>query len=362
VFVRRLWLTDWRNHDALDLSFAAGLTAVVGANGQGKTNLVEAIAYLATLDSFRGAPADALVRVGADAAVVRAEVVHDDGRELLVEAELARVGRARVQVNRQRLARSRDLLGVLRASVFSPDDLELVKGGPAERRRYLDDTLVALHPRNDALRNDLDRVLRQRSTLLKQAGGRLSGDVALTLDVWDAKLAQLGEALAAARAALIEVLSPRVTLAYERLAERPSAISLRYDAPWRSVGLAEALAAGRAEDVRRQQCLVGPHRDELLLAVNALPARTHGSQGESRTLALALRLAAHETVTEQVGSPPVLLLDDVFSELDPQRSAALLAHLPRGQVILTTAGGLPDGVSAERIVTMHAGPRRPTPG
>ena len=355
MFVRRLWLTDWRNHRVLELSFAPGLTAVVGANGQGKTNLVEAIAYLATLDSFRGAPVDALVRAGAQSAVVRAEVVHDDGRELLVEAELPRTGRARIQVNRQRLARSRDLLGVLRASVFSPDDLELVKGGPAERRRYLDTTLVALHPRHDALRSDLERVLRQRSTLLKQAGGRLTNEIALTLDVWDAKLAQLGEALAAARAALITDLSPRITLAYERLAGRASAVSLEYDAPWRAMGLAAALEAGRVEDVRRQQCLVGPHRDELVLGVNMLPARTHASQGESRTLALALRLAAHEAVTERVGSPPVLLLDDVFSELDPQRSAALLAHLPRGQVVLTTATGLPLGVEPERVVTIVAG-------
>ena len=260
MFVRRLWLTDWRNHASVDLAFAPGLTAVVGANGQGKTNLVEAIAYLATLGSFRDAPTEALVRAGADAAVLRAVVVHDDGRELLIEAELPRTGRARVQVNRQRLGRSRDLLGVLRATVFSPDDLELVKGGPSERRRFLDDTLVALHPRHDALRSDLERVLRQRSTLLKQAGGRLSTEVELTLDVWDAKLAQIGEALAAARVALIDALAPRVASAYERLAERPSAVTLEYDAPWRATGLAAALAAGRVEDVRRQQCLVGPHR------------------------------------------------------------------------------------------------------
>src|SRR5207237_5582271 len=173
----------------------SGLTVVQGANGEGKTNLLEAVGYLATLSSFRGAPAEALVRVGAESAVVRAEGERE-GRSLLIEASLPRVGRDRVLVNRQPLRRARDLVGYLRVSVFSPDDLALVKGGPAERRRYLDDTLVALHPKNDVLQGDLDRVLRQRNTLLKQAGGRLTDEVAATLDVWDAKLASLGGALA----------------------------------------------------------------------------------------------------------------------------------------------------------------------
>jgi DNA replication and repair protein RecF len=350
MFVSRLWLSDWRNHEALELSFARGLTAVIGPNGRGKTNLVEAIAYLATLESFRGAPTDALVRAGADAAFVRAEVTHDDGRDLLIETEIPRVGRSRVQVNRQKLHRSRDLLGVLRVSVFSPDDLVLVKGGPSERRRFLDDTLVALHPKHDALRSDLERVLRQRSTLLKQAGGRLTTEVALTLDVWDAKMASLGEAMAEARTTLVSELGPRVADAYERLAGRPSAVVLEYEASWRREGLANALAAGRADDVRRQQCLVGPHRDDLALALNTLVARTHASQGESRTLALALRLAAHEAVGDRVGSSPVLVLDDVFSELDEARSAALLANLPAGQVVLTTAAGIPDGINPDRLI------------
>ena len=180
----RLWLTDFRSYASADIAFAQGLTALLGQNGEGKTNVMEAIGYLATLSSFRGAPSDALVRSGASSAIVRAEGERE-GRQLLIEAEIAATGRGRVQVNKQKLARTRDLLGALRVSVFAPDDLELVKGGPAERRRYLDDALVARRPAFDSLRSDLDRILRQRNALLKQAGGRLSPEVEATLMVWD---------------------------------------------------------------------------------------------------------------------------------------------------------------------------------
>ena len=355
MLVRRLWLADFRNYVEAELVFADGLTVVVGANGQGKTNLVEAVGYLATLASFRAVPTDALVRVGADQAIVRADVCHDDGRELLVEAEIARVGRSRIQVNRQRLARGRDLLGVLRASVFSPDDLILVKGAPSERRVFLDDTVVALTPKLDALRTDLDRVLRQRTSLLKQAGGRLTNDIELTLDVWDAKLAAVGEMLAEARSTLVAELTDEVAMAYEQLAGASVSVSVSYVAPWRAVGLAASLAAARNDDLRRQVCTVGPHRDDLQITLAGLPARTHASQGEQRCLALALRLAAHRLVATRIGSPPILLLDDVFSELDPARTRALVAHLPAGQALLTTASPLPDGIAPERVVTVVDG-------
>jgi len=355
VLVRRLWLADFRNYAAAELVFADGLTVVVGANGQGKTNLVEAVGYLATLGSFRGVPTEALVRVGADHAIVRADVCHDDGRELLVEAEIARVGRSRIQVNRQRLTRGRDLLGVLRASVFSPDDLILVKGAPSERRAYVDDALVALTPKLDALRTDLDRVLRQRTSLLKQAGGRLTNDVELTLDVWDAKLTSVGESLAEARSTLVDELTDEVAMAYEQLAGASASVLVSYVAPWRSIGLAASLTAARSDDLRRQVCTVGPHRDDLQITLAGLPARTHASQGEQRCLALALRLAAHRLVAMRIGSPPILLLDDVFSELDPARTRALVAHLPAGQALLTTASPLPEGIAPERVVTVVDG-------
>jgi len=349
VLLRHLWLTDFRSYHQAELELGPGLTALLGDNGEGKTNLLEAVGYLATLSSFRGAPNEAMVRRDAAMVVVRAEGERD-GRALLIEAEITPAGRGRVQVNRQRLARSRDLLGALRVSVFAPDDLDLVKGGPAERRRYLDDALVAASPKLDALRSEVDRVLRQRNALLRQCGGRLSEEVELTLAVWDDKLVSAGEALAEARSALLDDLAPVLSTAYDQLAGRPAEVAAAYLAPWREQGLAAALVAARRDELRRGVSLVGPHRDDLVLTIGGLPARTHASQGEQRSLALALRLAAHHVVSDATGSTPVLLLDDVFSELDPDRSDALLAHLPPGQTLLTSAAGLPPGARPDVVL------------
>jgi len=359
VHLHRLWLTDFRSYSTAELQFAPGLTALLGANGQGKTNIMEAVGYLATLSSFRGAPTEALIRRGAASAVVRAEGERE-GRSLLIEAEITSSGRGRVQVNKQRLSRTRDLLGALRVSVFSPDDLELVKGGPAERRRYLDETLVARRTSLDALRTDLDRILRQRNALLKQSGGRLSAEIEATLMVWDAKLVDVGEALADARAALIEDLAPVLTSSYDHVAGQMAHVGAVYEAPWRQAGLGAALEAVRRDELRRGTSLVGPHRDELLLTIDGMPARTHASQGEQRSLALALRLAAHQVVTDSTGTPPILLLDDVFSELDPDRSWALLAHLPVGQTLLSSATGLPPGAHPEQVFRIEDGSVRPS--
>lgn len=361
MLVRSLELIDFRNFRSAQLTFGPGVTAVIGDNGQGKTNLAESLAFLATLDSFRGAPMDALIRSGADTAILRAEVHHDDGRDLLIEAEISRSGRNRVLVNRQRLTRSRELLGVLRVSVFSPDDLTLIKGGPGERRRFMDDSLVALAVKHDALRLEIDRILKQRNSLLKQAGtdsranGRLTPEIELTLDVWDAKLAQSGEQLGHARATLIARLAPMVSLAYEQLAGVLTPIELIYEPTWRSVGLMSALVAARPEDIRRQSSTVGPQRDDVDLVLNGLPARTHASQGEQRCLALSLRLAVHRLIADKVGAPPILVLDDVLSELDPSRATALLRHVPAGQVLITTAGQLPADAHPDRILRIVGG-------
>jgi DNA replication and repair protein RecF len=368
VQLTHLWLHDFRNYSSAHLTLPPGLTVVRGANGEGKTSLLEGIGYLATLASFRGVPGEALVRDGATQAVVRGEGERQ-GRQLLVEAEIALHGRGRVAVNKQRLRRSSDLLDAVRVSVFAPDDLELVKGGPSARRRYLDDTLVALSPKHDALRRDLERILRQRTALLRQSAAsshgsrRLSPDIAITLDVWDAKLVTAGEALADARAALVADLEPALAKAYADLVSDPGCVPKRnggvvsatYDAPWRAAGLGAALADARTEELRRGVCLVGPHRDDLTLRINAMPARTHASQGEQRSMALALRLGAHRLVADALDDVPVLLLDDVFSELDPGRTEALLHHLPPGQAVLTTAGPIPAGAKPDQVVTVTAG-------
>lgn len=358
MLVSSLWLTDFRSYSSAELTLTPGFTALVGHNGAGKTNLMEGLAWLATLSSFRGAPGEAMVRQGAETAVIRAEAIRED-RKLLIEAQLARNGRNRVQVNRQPLRRSRDLLGALRVTVFTPDDLVVVKGGPGERRRFIDDALVALHPRHDALRTDMDKVLRQRSTLLKQSGGSLDQSAAFTLEVWDTKLVEAGEALAKARVDLLDRMRPELAATYDALAQRPAEVDVRYQSDWAETGLAAALVAARRDDLRRGVCTVGPHRDEIELRIGGFPSRTQCSQGEQRTLALALRLAVHRVVAEEAESAPVLLLDDVFSELDPGRSAALLANLPRGQVLLTTAGVLPPGAHPDVVLEISGGTIKP---
>lgn len=355
MIIQRLELSQFRNYDSAEITFSKGVTAIIGANGQGKTNLAEALGYLATLKSFRGVPTEAMIRTGADTAIIRAEIAHDEDRMMLVEAELSRVGKNRTQVNKQKLIRSRDLLGVVRTTVFSPDDLDLIKGAPSLRRDFLDDALVALSAKHDVVCRDVDHIVRQRNALLKQARGRLTVDIATTLDVWDEKLAVRGSELGDARAQLIDRLVPKVQDAYEQLAESLVPVNLVYEPRWRRVGLAVALGEARGDDIRRSISTCGPHRDDIDLVINGLSARTQSSQGEQRTLVLALRLAVHRCVAEEVGSSPILILDDVLSELDPQRSAALLRHFPVGQVLITTAGELPDLAHIERVIHISAG-------
>ena len=352
--ISHLWLQDFRNYTELDLAFGPGRVVVTGQNGQGKSNLLEAIGYLGTLGSFRGAPVDALIAAGVDAAVVRADV-QNEGRELLVEAELQRARPNRIQVNRQKVSPARDIIGLLPVTVFGPDDLELVKGGPGLRRRYLDDLLVQLHPRNDKLRSEVDRVLKQRNALLRQAKGRLSPEVESTLVVWNAKLAEAGEAWGEARKALTAALAPRVHAAYESLAGAGFPVVIRYEPPWMTTGLAAAIAEIQADEVRRGVTLVGPHRDEVELWLSAMPARTHASQGEQRTLALALRIAGHQVLAERRGTSPVLLLDDVFSELDDARASALLDLLVADQTFITTATNIPPVAGEVQQLTVTGG-------
>jgi DNA replication and repair protein RecF len=348
VRLSRLWLQDFRSYEQLELPLDQGLTAIVGPNGIGKTNLLEAIGLLATLKSFRGAPTESLIRRGAERAVIRAEGTRDD-RDVLIELELGS-RRTRAQVNRQRLQRARDLLGALRITVFAPDDLALVKEGPSVRRGYLDDVAVALDPRTDAVLRDLDRILRQRNALLRQSHGRLDEAGEATLEVWDAKLAATGTELTERRERLVGRLVPHVERSYEVLAGRPVPVTAHYERSWTAPTLGEALVAARDGDVRRGVTSVGPHRDELVIGLDGLSARTEASQGEQRTLALALRLAGHLLVTESVGEPPLLLLDDVLSELDPGRSTALLSNLPAGQTVITSASDLPPDAVPDRLL------------
>ncbi len=352
--LRQLWLKDFRSYVELDLELPDGLTCVVGENGIGKTNLLEAIGYLVHLKSFRGADNSAMVAIGADRAVVRGQG-SSKGRELLVEAEIPRTGRGRVQVNRQRLQRGADLAAAARISVFAPDDLATIKGSPGLRRDFLDDSVVALWPRQDDTRRTLVQVLRQRNALLRQRGGRLDADGALMLDIWDERLAAAGEAMGAARLSLVNDLSPYVDRSYRQLSRRDDVVSLHYEPAWFDEGLEAALKQTRKEDLRRGTSLVGPHRDDVMVMLNGAPSRSHASQGEQRTLALALRLGVHLLLSERHGEPPLLLLDDVFSELDRFRTAALFEALPLGQALLTTAVSLPEGADPALVLEAKPG-------
>ncbi len=351
-----LTIADFRNISEIALEpDPDGTTLITGANGAGKSSVLEAIGYLSTLQSFRGAPRDALVRRGAEQAIIRCETRVGD-RSLVIEAELSTLGRSRAQVNRQAVRRRDDLHDALRTTVFSPEDVGVVRSGPAERRRFLDDALAVMDPKAARIAEDVERVLRQRTALLRNAGRRLTPEVASTLDVWDSRLAESGTALVEARESMVDQIAPLARAHYSRLSGVKTPVGLEYRRSW-SGALAAALEQARAEDVSRGVSTVGPHRDELELTLRGMPARTHASQGEQRSLALALRLAGHQLATERLGSPPVLLLDDVFSELDQSRSRALLAGLPPGQAIVTTALPPPPEVSVAKAYSLVAGGR-----
>lgn len=343
--LQRLWLADFRNYPHLELELPPGTSLIVGLNGEGKTNLLEAVYYLATMTSFRVNTTEALIRTGPDIseAVVRGEMLVDQ-REVLFEAALRATGRSQFQVNRQKVRR-RDLLGLAPVSIFMPDDLVLLKGGPGERRRFLDDALSQIDPRLDVVRSDMESILRQRNALLRQSGSQLSSESAVTLDVWDEKLADVGERLTDARRHLVAKLSTKAASAYEEIAVQATPMEMAYQSTWLPGGLEEALSQARREDLRRGLTTVGPHRDDVSVFLDGRPARTHASQGEQRSLALALRLAAHRELEEATGQSPLLLLDDVFSELDPERSRGVLGALRSEQTLLTTAGTLPADIT-----------------
>jgi DNA replication and repair protein RecF len=392
MHLTRLALTDFRSYVDVNVPLTPGVTIFSGHNGEGKTNLVEAVGYAATLASHRAAQDAPLIRKGADQAIIRA-AISTSANDALVEIEL-NAGRAnRVRLNRTPLSRPRDVLGVLRTVLFAPEDLALVKGDPGERRRFLDDLLVAMAPRYAAVRADYDRVVKQRTALLKSAGpkgapkGRQSSDaVTATLDVWDAHLARTGAELIVAREHLVAALRPPVENSYAAVAgdgRGPAGIEYRrsfesQDPEEATHGervraaeqaLKEALLEVRTSELDRGVCLAGPHRDELELSVRGLPARGYASHGESWSLALALRLASFDLL--RAGrEDPVLILDDVFAELDTGRRDRLAALVAEAEQVLVTAAvpedipslltGAHFRVSAGTL-TEVAPPREPAP-
>jgi DNA replication and repair protein RecF len=357
MYVRRVELTDFRSYERVAVDLDPGVAVLVGQNGMGKTNLVEALGYVATLDSHRVATDAPLVRAGAASAVIRCEIVHD-GRELLVELEIVPGKANRARLNRSPVRRPRDVLGALRMVLFAPEDLELVRGDPSERRRYLDDLLVARLPRFAGVRADYDRVVKQRNALLRTAyltrkvGGTRGQDLS-TLAVWDQHLAQHGAELLAGRLELVAALGPHLTKAYDAVAAGRASASITYSSRLGTVPadrsvLEEALLASLAErrpaEIERGVTLVGPHRDDLGLTLGDLPAKGYASHGESWSFALALRLAAYDLLRSD-GIEPVLVLDDVFAELDTGRRDRLAALVADATQLLVTCA-VPEDVPA----------------
>ena len=353
MYIEHLAVWDYRNFGRAELwPSPEGVTLLAGPNGSGKTNLLEAIGYLASLRSFRASPTPSLVRAGCQQGLVSV-AARREGRALQLEAEVLLSGRGRLRLNRQAVARPEDFVGALLVTVFSPDDIELVKGGPQARRDCLDAMLVALWPKLALVGANLERALRQRNALLRSAGGVLRPGMEGVLDVWDDKVAEAGEVAAAARERLVEALVPEVEAAYGELGGRDR-VELHYERSWDGA-LLDALRRSRAVDLRRGVTGAGPQRDELHLSLDGLMARMQASQGQQRSLALALRLSGHALVARQHGTAPVLLLDDVFSELDRRRSAALAQCLPAGQVLLTTAGPVPAELLVRAAAEVRAG-------
>jgi len=377
VFVSHLELADFRNYESASLALAPGPNLIVGSNGQGKTNLVESVAYLATLGSHRVSSDQALIRQGRDAAIVRARLEHA-GRQVLVELQLNRQGANRAQVNRAP-AKPRDLPRHAHAVLFAPEDLALVRGEPSGRRRFLDQLLVQLTPRMAGVLADYERVLKQRNTLLKSArAARVAASQLSTLDVWDERLVDLGSEIIEARGRLVSALRPFVGDAYAAIAgevheaEIASELSILGAAPDEETEVSEqsvrteidqseaasaftaALAHNRRAELERGLTLTGPHRDDVLLRLNGLPARGYASHGESWSFALALRLASAALLrAESPAGDPVLILDDVFAELDESRRQRLSDAVGGYEQVLITAAVESDVPAALAVHTVR---------
>ena len=356
MFVTELSLTDFRNYSSASLELSAGVNVFVGSNGQGKTNLVEAVEYLSTMASHRVASSAPLIRAGCDSAILRAKVqaAHDDPRIISVEMEVAH-GRSNVaRLNRAPVPRPRDMVGALRTVVFSPVDLAIVRGDPSDRRGWLDSLVVTRWPRMAGIRQDLDRVLKQRNALLKSMAGRSmrpsGGDADTTLAAWDEQLATVGAELLHARLDTLADVLPHLQLAYETIAPVNNQVQANYKTGLDLDGVTESenvretlqerllssMEARRTEELNRGVTLVGPQRDDIELFVGELPAKGYASHGECWSLALALRLGGFALVRDD-GTEPVLVLDDVFAELDTSRRDRLAGAITDAEQVLITA-------------------------
>lgn len=400
MYLEKLSLTDFRSYAQVDLSLEPGVTVLVGSNGIGKTNLMEAIGYLATLNSHRVSTDAPLLRFGTDRALIRAKLVRGEQATVLeLEINASRANRGRI--NRSNPVRARDLLGICQTVLFAPEDLALVKGDPSNRRRFLDELLVSLMPRHAATRSDYDRVLKQRNALLKSGrAGKFTAGHEATLDVWDQHMARAGAELLHARLELVDRLQPHLKNAYAQLTDGSKEASAVYrstlqdilddDGAGAGAGTSpepgadfavealrddlrllsveqlteryiQAFAASRRRELERGISLVGPHRDELELVLGSAPAKGYASHGETWSMCLSLRLASYYVMLDDArtgGSPPILILDDVFAELDVQRRRKLAAIVSGAEQVLVTAAvedDIPEELTGRRVKVIPGG-------
>ncbi|RAX45147.1 DNA replication/repair protein RecF [Arthrobacter sp. AQ5-06] len=397
MYLEHLSLTDFRSYAQVDLPLEPGVTVLVGSNGIGKTNLMEAIGYLATLSSHRVSSDAPLLRFGTDRALVRARLVRG-GQTTVLELEINASRANRGRINRSNPVRARDLLGICQTVLFAPEDLALVKGDPSNRRRFLDELLVSLMPRHSATRTDYDRVLKQRNALLKSArAGKFTAGHEATLDVWDQHMARAGAELLHARLELVELLRPHLAKAYAQLTDGSKEANALYRSTLQNLmdddggaapgagggslagesaavenlgGLTvedltgryvQAFAASRRKELERGISLVGPHRDELELILGEAPAKGYASHGETWSMCLSLRLASYYVMLDDArtgGSAPILILDDVFAELDVQRRRKLAAIVSGAEQVLVTAAvdaDIPEELSGRRVKVIPGG-------
>ena len=348
MWVSRLELVDYRSYSAAEIEFPAGPVVLIGANGQGKTNLVEAIGYIATLSSHRVAQDSALIAKDRGQAVIRAKVRNGVDRDVTVEIEINRGKANRARVNRNTVARTRDVLGVIRCVVFAPEDMRLVRGDPTDRRRFLDDVMVQVAPRYLGLRSEYDRVVKQRNALLRSLGGRIDQEADTALSVWDEQLVAVGSELLWGRLNAVRRLAGPLSESYEAISASPVAAKIDYrtaicdvaelaDADDVQGAMRKSLEKRRREEVARSVTLVGPHRDDLAISLESMPAKGYASHGESWSICLALRLASYSVIAEIADDPPILILDDVFAELDLNRRKRLTTAVTSANQVLVTA-------------------------
>ena len=379
--VTHLSLTDFRNYATAEVAFVPGPNLIVGRNGQGKTNLVEALGFLSTLGSHRVSTDKAMIRAGHDAGIIRARLEFN-GRDILAEVQLNRTGQNRAQVNRS-VIKTRDLPRYFSSVVFAPEDLALVRGDPSGRRKFLDQLLVLRSPRLAAVLSDYDRVLKQRNTLLKSArASGVRGNQLSTLDIWDDRLVEFGSVIIDERARLVHLLGEPLRAAYQTVVNedhRPalvadlSILGADEDADDGALGrissaatpgsnqssstreiFRAALVGLRKRELERGITLAGPHRDDLVFMLNGLPAKGYASHGESWSFALSLKLASAQLLRQDSASgDPVLILDDVFAELDLDRRARLAAAIGSFEQVLITAAVLEDVPAALVAHTIH---------